>query len=174
MTFSRKGLILAAIQLAIVLSLGAKLIYDRATRPRVWAQADNFDPNLPIRGRYLALRPRVIPEGFTYQPPAQPNASDWWSNQFWGYLSARNNQLIASAEGSGCGMWIHVQKNPSGGFTALAEEPVLVFIPDTFQMPATQPGDQLWVELTLPAKGPPRPIRLAIKTATTFIPLHIN
>jgi hypothetical protein len=174
MNLTRKGLLLAALQLLIVLSLGAKLLYDRATRPRVWAQADNFDPDLPMRGRYLALRPRVIPEGFSYKPPSQPNVGDWWSNQYWGYLSVRNHQLVASTEGSGSGMWIHVQKNPSGELTALAGEPVLVFIPETFQMPTTHPGDQLWVELTLPAKGPPRPIRLAIKNASGFTPLHFN
>jgi len=174
MNLTRKGLLLAALQLAIVLSLGAKLLYDRAARPRVWAQAENFDPDLPMRGRYLALRPRVIPEGFTYQHPNQPNVGDWWANQYWGYLSARNNQLVASPQGSGCAMWIHVQKNPAGDITALAQEPVLVFLPETFQMPTPHPGDQLWVELTLPAKGPPRPIRLAIKNSAAFTPLRIN
>lgn len=174
MNLSRKGLLLAAIQLAIVLSLGAKLLYDRATRPRVWAQAENFDPDLPMRGRYLALRPRVIPEGFTYKAPDQSNLSDWWSNQVWGYLSVRNHQLVASREGSGSGVWIHIRKDPSGQITAVADDAVLVFLPETFQMPAPKPGDQLWVELTLPAKGPPRPIRLAINNASGFTPLHIN
>ena len=34
MTAVTKGIVLAVIQLAIVLSLGGKLLYDRATRPR--------------------------------------------------------------------------------------------------------------------------------------------
>ena len=51
-----KGLILAAIQLAIVASLGAKLALDRARLPRVWAKVRSYDPDLPIRGRYLALQ----------------------------------------------------------------------------------------------------------------------
>jgi len=55
-----------------------------------------------------------------------------------------------------------------------AQEPVLVFLPENFQMPTPHPGDQLWVELTLPAKGPPRPIRLAIKNSSGFTPLHID
>ncbi len=33
MTTMTKGLLLGAIQLALVLSLGGKLLYDRATRP---------------------------------------------------------------------------------------------------------------------------------------------
>ena len=52
----RKGLIVAAIHLALVSSLGAKLLIDRATRPRVWARTAPVDPNLPIRGRYVQLR----------------------------------------------------------------------------------------------------------------------
>lgn len=175
MNFSRKGLILAALQLAIVLSLGAKLLYDRATRPRAWARTQNFDPDLPIRGRYLALQLRVIPEGFSYEPARQPNTGDWWLNRQWGYLSsARNGQLVASSEGSGSAMWIHVQKNADGTLGALFEDSVLVFIPDTFQRPATHTGDELWVEVRIPSKGPPRPIRLAINNGSRFTPLHIN
>ena len=52
----RKGLVVAALHVAIVASLGAKLLVDRATRPRVWARAAPVDPNLPIRGRYVRLR----------------------------------------------------------------------------------------------------------------------
>ena len=51
-----KGLILAAIQCLMVLSLTGKLLYDRATCPRVWVKTARYDPNLPLRGRYLALR----------------------------------------------------------------------------------------------------------------------
>jgi hypothetical protein len=39
MSASRKGLLLAALQLALVLSLGGKLLFDRMTRPRVWVLA---------------------------------------------------------------------------------------------------------------------------------------
>jgi hypothetical protein len=56
MTLSRKGLILAAFQCLLVLSLSGKLWYDRSTCPRVWVKTAQWDPNLPIRGRYLALR----------------------------------------------------------------------------------------------------------------------
>ena len=56
MTLTRKGLILAAFQCLLVLSLTGKLLYDRSTCPRVWVKTAQWDPNLPIRGRYLALR----------------------------------------------------------------------------------------------------------------------
>ncbi len=56
MTLLQKGLILAGVQNLMVLSLTGKLFYDRATCPRVWVKTARWDPNLPIRGRYLALQ----------------------------------------------------------------------------------------------------------------------
>lgn len=58
-----KGILLAALQVALVCTLGAKLLYDRAHRPRIWIKAAIFDPELPVRGRYLSLNvgpPRPI------------------------------------------------------------------------------------------------------------------
>jgi len=37
-----------------------------------------------------------------------------------------------------------------------------------------QPGEELWVEVTVPTKGPPRPIRLAVKKGDAFTPLEIK
>ena len=59
----RKSLVVGAIQLATVASLGAKLLVDRATRPRVWGRTAPADPNLPIRGRYVSLRIEAAPPG---------------------------------------------------------------------------------------------------------------
>ncbi len=55
MNLLRKGIVLGALQCALVLSLTGKLLYDRASRPRVWVKTMPYDPNLPIRGRYLSL-----------------------------------------------------------------------------------------------------------------------
>ena len=67
MTLTRKGLILAAFQCLLVLSLSGKLLYDRSTCPRVWVKTARWDPSLPIRGRYLALR--LEPE----------RGAQWWA-----------------------------------------------------------------------------------------------
>lgn len=56
MTRLQKGLLLAAAQCALALSLTGKLLYDRSARPRVWVKTAPYDPSLPLRGRYLALR----------------------------------------------------------------------------------------------------------------------
>ena len=54
-----KAIVVALIHAAIVCSLGAKLLYDRQTCPRAWFRATKYDPNLPIRGRYLSLQLQV-------------------------------------------------------------------------------------------------------------------
>ena len=55
MSSLRKGVFLGVLHCALVLSLTGKLLYDRATCPRVWVKTAPYDPNLPIRGRYLSL-----------------------------------------------------------------------------------------------------------------------
>src|SRR6201987_2988926 len=54
-----KAIAVALIQVLIVCSLGAKLLYDRRTRPQAWFKTERYDPNLPIRGRYLSLQVEV-------------------------------------------------------------------------------------------------------------------
>ena len=56
MKLSKISLALLLIQLAIVSSIAAKYLYQRWTCPRVWARTVAFDPELPMRGRYLSLQ----------------------------------------------------------------------------------------------------------------------
>jgi hypothetical protein len=174
MTGMRRGLLVAAIQLALVLSLGAKLLYDRATRPRVWALAEVYDPDLPIRGRYLSERLRMPADGFTYKTSGQPNANDAYLNYQWAYFEIRDGQLIAQQQGSGPGAWVHIRKNGDGTLTAAIEEPVLVFIPEHAEVPSLKSGQETWVEVTLPAQGPPRPIRIGVKKDGVLTPLKLD
>ena len=173
MTGRRKGILLGAVQLALVLSLGGKLLYDRETRPRVWVLAQVYDPELPIRGRYLAESLRMPVEGFTYTEP-QKNTPYWQLNREWAYLEIENNQLIAKRVGNGPGQWVGLRKNNDGTISALSEEPVLVFVPEHFEAPTLKSGQELWVEVTVPAKGPPRPIRIGIKKDGAITPLSFN
>ena len=128
MTTLQKGLVLAGLQCAMVLSLTGKLLYDRATCPPVWVQTERWDPNLPLRGRYLSLR--LLP-----QAGAQYN--DRLDHQ---------NVLFFVPERS------------------------LPFEKDLF----TRNGPDLWVEVTIPHAGPPRPIRLGIKKDGQIQPLQVN
>lgn len=113
MTPLARGLLVGALHLAIVASLGAKLLYDRATRPRTWVHVLPVDPDSPLRGRYVRLR-----------------------------IEGRDDRLA-------------------------------FFIPEHVPDPSIRPpGEELWAEVTLPRKGAPRPIRLAVKKNGVLTPLQ--
>lgn len=167
-----KGLLLGALQVVIVLSLGGKLLYDRATRPRVWVKTVVFDPSLPIRGRYLRLRLEVNAGKIYGTTPSLP-ANRW---QPWrpAKLSVEGGQLVALPSNA----WtpLHVIRAPtSQGAVAVLQEPVAFFIPEHAKAPwRLPPGEELWAEVTVPRKGRPRPIRLAIKKNGVLTPLNLH
>jgi hypothetical protein len=59
---------------------------------------------------------------------------------------------------------------------AVLAERVAVFIPGHVPDPSLRrPGEELWVEVTVPKKGPPRPIRLGIKKGDgPIVPLEFE
>jgi hypothetical protein len=173
MSGTRKGLIVGAIQIALVLSLGAKLLSDRMTRPRGWALAQVYDPDMPIRGRYLSERLQLPTQGFSYRS-AQQYVDEWAANRQWACLEVRDGQVIANAQGSGAGTWVYLHKNSDGTLVAYTAEIVLVFISDSADIPTLKSGQELWVEVTLPAKGPPRPIRIGLKTNGILTPVKVD
>jgi hypothetical protein len=119
----RKGLIVAGLQCLLVLSLSGKLLYDRSTRPRVWVKTAPWDPSLPLRGRYLALR-------------LTPERDAAWHRETEGKV-------------------------------------VLFFVPER-TLPFENGREELWAEVTIPRKGPPRPIRLAIEREGRLEPIAVN
>lgn len=119
-----KGLILGALQCAVVLSLGGKLLYDRATCPRVWVKTVPWDPSLPIRGRYLSLR-------------------------------------LSSQPGD-------------AHFVDTNDQRVVFFVPEQMTQIEMDRGAEIWAEVTLPRKGPPRPIRLGVKKDGQIVPVQMN
>jgi hypothetical protein len=168
----QKGLLLAALHVLLVCTLGAKLLYDRATRPRVWIQVATYDPELPIRGRYLAFSLQVPMEGFNarenpseYTNPFGPNRCD---------LKLRNGVLTAVANPDG-EFWVN-WRMVDGKPIALVNSQSLYFIPEHAEIswPRARSGVELWVEATIPRNGPPRPIRLATKKGGVLTPLAMN
>jgi hypothetical protein len=174
MTPRNKGLLIVAVQLAIVLSLGVKLLYDRATLPRVWVQCETYDPSLPIRGRYLAENLRMAAKGFDYTAPTPPNAYTFYGNVRWAHLEVENGQLVAEKMGTGRGIWVQLRKEATGALVAVTQEPVLLFIPEDARIPTLARGEEMWVEVTVPSKGPPRPIRMGIKKNGAIAPIHFE
>lgn len=169
MTNLQKGLLLAGAQLALVASLAAKYAIDRARLPRVWVQTAAYDPSLPIRGRYLSVRLRVSPEdvhGSPWNSSSEPRDVT---------LNARNGHLVAKPADHPTGL--HVSRgfiNRGEPVTALTE-PVAFFLPEHAVDPSVHgAGEELWMEVTVPKTGPPRPIQLAIKRGESFTPLSIK
>jgi hypothetical protein len=69
---------------------------------------------------------------------------------------------------------VHLRKNTDGSLVALGEQPVLVFISENAQLPILKPGEETWVEVILPAQGPPRPIRIGVKKGGVLTPLKVD
>ena len=188
---STKGLVLAGVHLAIVLSLAGKFLLDRATRPRAWLRAAPVDPDLPVRGRYVSLQVEV-PLVRSQLPPA-PSATEQ-TNQPW--LARQGTPVRVRLEAGPGGLvavrepappsyekerWPSsvdgridpaVRQLPPGQWTVRLAAPLAFFIPEHVPDPSLRkPGEELWVEATLPAKGPLRPIRLAVKKDGQLVPL---
>jgi hypothetical protein len=167
------GLVVAAVQVGLVASLGAKLLFDRAALPRVWVRAIAFDPDSPLRGRYVSLQIVVQPRA-TSADPSPPGLSRPAK------LRVEGGTLVAvsdpDASGSDPGD-VHLRGISRGTETlTVLAEPVAYFIPEHVADPSRRPpGEQLWVEATIPASGPPRPLRLGVKTGDgPIVPLQLD
>jgi hypothetical protein len=159
MTPLARGLILGAVQVGMVLSLGGKLLIERAILPRVWVRSMPYDPNLPIRGRYVSLSIAAQARGF-------PSGAIYGSAR----LGVEDGIFVARPDPSG-GNMVNTFGN---GAIATLSQPIAFFIPEHIPDPSRRPpGEELWVELTVPPKGPPRPIQLGVKKDGVLTPLAL-
>lgn len=153
-----KGLIIAAAQVALAASVGAKFLYDRSHYPRVWAETAPYDPDLPIRGRYVSISVLVQ----TARAPAKKEGE--LADAFQAHLEIYKDQLYAVEDENGR-HWVQKRRCGEADCWQLAN-PVAFFIPEHARDPSRRPaGEALWVEVTIPPKGPPRPLRLGVKKA---------
>jgi hypothetical protein len=183
-----KGLVLAVVQVGLVASLGAKLLYDRTNLPRVWALTVPVDPELPLRGRYVQLRVvvdtpdiplpeedehivapavalRVVDDGLV-AVPVPDDAGGLALTYF-----ATEVELDDEESGSGGEEDTEAgdtdEEGPRTETVVLATlaEPLAFFIPEHMPDPSIRAeNESLWVEVTVPRRGPPRPIRLGVQT----------
>jgi hypothetical protein len=169
-----RGIAIAFVQVGLVASLGAKLLYNRARRPRVWAFGVPYDPSL-IHGRYVSLQLVVEPRGVQETKPGPP-----WPTPQAVDLRVEGERLIAEANSQQrdySSSDLHVRFIESRGEKlAVLDQPVSFFIPEHVADPSRRPaGEELWVEVTIPKKGPPRPIRLGIKKGDEpIVPLELK
>jgi uncharacterized membrane-anchored protein len=190
MKLARVSVALLVIQVLIVSTVALKYLYQRATCPRVWTRAAAYDPTLIMRGRYLSLQltvdgcgstlpsaknaqfPRNV-NGVPSSPNFTVNAPD--SLSFQARLAVRDNKLTA----------IRVPESESSSATqsvsasprSLCDQmrlsiPVDFYIAEHASDPSwVKTGQQLWIEVTVPPKGPPRPLQLALKDNGVWKPL---
>ncbi len=191
-TLSAASLALLIVQLLLVSTIAAKYLYQRWTCPRVWTRASAIDPQLPMRGRYLALQltvdgcqstlpsakdatfPRDV-NGAAKPGPyvLRPNAVDFRAN-----LKVVNNTLVAvrneGTEDATAGEEVVGTAGSPCNQMQLASSTEF-FISDTAQSPLPlKPSQELWIEITVPPKGPPRPTQLALKDNGAWRPLDLK
>lgn len=170
---SYKGLLLALLHVALVCTLGARLLYDRTHRPRVWIKSAVYDPDLPIRGKYLSLMMELPAEGFTSRTLTLPYANTTQTYESFApsrcNVVLRGDQLIAIGNEDG-EYWANVRRRDQNLVADINGE-VAYFLPDRKWGPALHRGEELWFEGTVPRKGPPRPLRLGIKKDGVLTPL---
>jgi hypothetical protein len=158
----KRGLLVAGVHLAIVLGIFGKYSWDRANLPRAWARTMNYDPNLPIRGRYVSLL-------VVLDVPDPAPQSHFGSARV--VLGENGDKLAASlVQTGGLGAFKRGKDAP----WALAE-PVPFFIPEHAADPTRlKPGEELWVELSVPPRGEPRAVRLGVKRGGSIDPLPMQ
>lgn len=169
-----KGLVVAVVQVGLVASLGAKLLYDRATLPRVWVRTAPYDPNLPIRGRYVRLQLVVEPSGLHTDPNQDESSLRSVA------LRVSDGGLVAQVlprEWDDDPWTLRIRFiRLRGERLAVLDTPAAFFIPEDVPDPSRRPvGEELWVEATVPKKGSPRPIRLGVKKGNgAIVPLEAS
>jgi len=163
MTGWTKGIAVALLHILIVTSLGGKLLYDRMQRPRVWVRTGSIDPDLPVRGRYLTIRLQVQATWFTLDPKSYIRENV--------RLGVENQALVAYKSDKETGLSVSTWSNRRLDTTYL-DQPVAFFLAEHAEVPRLHPDDEIWAEVTIPKKGPPRPIQLALKKGTEWKPLN--
>jgi hypothetical protein len=190
MKLSKASIGLLLFQLLVVSTVAAKYLYQRATCPRVWTRTAAYDPELVMRGRYLSLQLTVdgcnstLPSAKDAEFPRNVNgvpggktfsirsADTIW---FQAKLAVKDNKLIAIRvpESDTSTATQTIAGNPGASCEQMRlSQPVDFYIAEH----ATDPtrlhnGQELWIEVTVPPKGPPRPLQLALKDNGTWKPL---
>ncbi|HUN86620.1 MAG TPA: hypothetical protein VMU48_19730 [Terracidiphilus sp.] len=181
---AKTSIALLVIQLILVTAVAAKYLYQRAACPRVWTRTVAYDPEMVMRGRYLSTQLIVdgcastLPSGENAIYPRDVNGVPHGSKyaivapqavHFQARLAVKDNKLVAirladseeDSKGVSVGAW------PGNSCENMRlDEPVDFYIPEHAADPtARRFGEELWMEVTIPPKGPPRPLQLALKEA---------
>jgi hypothetical protein len=183
MSAQAKGLWLLVVQLAVVLSIGAKYAWERHHCPMVWARAGQFDPSQPIRGRYIALTLHAsacgLPggkPGYDFQRPGR--SPQQVGMKTWSVVPAVNGGVLTARvvdeTRPGPSETLMLDRDVPCEYARLGETSEF-FVPEHTKSPfPLQMGQELWALVTVPPSGPPRPVKLAVSDAAAFHVLKLD
>ena len=190
----QKGVVVLAIQLALVLSIGAKYAWERHHCPMVWTRSQLWDPAGPIRGRYLALNMYANACGLVSGKPGRdfvrkpgPESDyirnlggSWWpvEAQEWHVVPATTDGMLTAnvvdETRAGPTQQLFLDKGMPCEYARLSGNSDF-FIPEHAKSPfPLQKGQELWALVTVPPSGPVRPVKLAISDAAGFHVLKLD
>jgi hypothetical protein len=150
MNTSRRGLVVLVLQLLLALAVTGKLAWDRVTLPRAWARTVPVDPDSPFRGRYVRLWLDAVDRRNTQTGDASAGVE----------FAVEDGQLVVHEARNWEGLPIR-ESPPSAARGVVVAEPVAFFIPEHADDPSRlEAGRELWVEVTVPRRELPRPIRV--------------
>ncbi len=185
---ARISVALLVVQLAIVSTVAVQYLHQRWKSPRVWARAVEVDPPSPVHGRYVRLQLIVdgcqstLPSANAAEFPRDINGAAVQGHfgmragaLFRANLEIQNDRLVAintaldetgregqqviAVPGTACNQMILYQPVPFYVAQGAIEPSYL------------KAGQELWMEVTVPPAGPPRPLQLAMKDNGAWKPL---
>ena len=153
-----RGLLLAAVQVALLLGIVGTLTVDRWRYPHAWVAVQPVDPDDPFRGRYVALR-MVVPDLRTDReaPVAR--------------LVVQDERVVAQDAAPGEGVEVTVVEDEKPPVVTV-DGPLAFFIPEDVADPSRLEG--LHADVTIPPGGAPRPIRLGLPHDGRIVPLDLR
>ena len=194
MKLAKTSIAILVIQLAIVSLIAAKYLYQRWSCPRVWTRTVIYDPVLIMRGSYLSQQ--LIVDGCQSTLPSaklammpknvdgMPVGKRFSVNspglvRFPAQVKVGDNKLVAiripdtdNTSSGPPGSQLVVAWPGSSCDDLRLETPVDFYIPEHAAIPTPlRPGQEIWIEVTVPPKGPPRPLQLALKQDGVWQPL---
>jgi hypothetical protein len=186
----RRALLVIMAQVLLLGAVYGKLLYDREALPRAWAPMLGLDPELPIRGRYVALNAIVeIPDGddaWRQQHRSEPELAPGTTRHLEVNLRVDTARQVLQGiptqtpDASGDDLRLHGRTRPvvremqlaDGSVRWVLTEPIAFFLPESVPDPtARAPDEELWAEVTLTPANRLRPIRLALREGNQFLPL---
>jgi hypothetical protein len=163
------AVLIGLLHAAIVLAIGVQAAVDRGRLPRAWALARPDTPSSAAHGRYLrlhvvpALETGLVPKldtvnGRTFVRPA-PVA-----------LEARNGRLLAHGAPASRVHLGYPGDRQEG--EAVLRPAIELYVPASDGPASAVLGQgELWVEVSVPRQGPPRPLRLGTMKDGRIVPI---